>query len=295
MPEANIRGVIINYQVIGEAGPLIALTPGSRRASTELISLAEGLAQRGYRVLLHDRRNCGASAVAFDRPGPEHEIWAEDLHELCRQLGALPLCIGGASAGARLAVAFTLHYPQAVRAVLLWCPTGGEGARTTLAEQYYDAFIAAARSGGMQAVCETEHFRECIAARPSNRDALIRVLPEDFVARMAEWRASFLALPALPLIGATEAQLQSISAPTCIIAGNDQVHSPATARLVHRLMRGSELHDDVVEKHPDHDLLPELDREAWRAQYAHLAGIFAEFLARKLDAATLQAAAVPLI
>ena len=31
MPIANINGVNINYQVIGERGPWVALSPGGRR------------------------------------------------------------------------------------------------------------------------------------------------------------------------------------------------------------------------------------------------------------------------
>ena len=36
MPEALVRGVHLNYEVIGEKGPFIALTPGSRRGYAEL-------------------------------------------------------------------------------------------------------------------------------------------------------------------------------------------------------------------------------------------------------------------
>jgi pimeloyl-ACP methyl ester carboxylesterase len=82
MPEAIVRGIRINYEVIGTTGPFIALTPGSRRPYAELVGLSKAIAAEGYRVLLHDRRNCGASEVAFDGSGSEHEIWAD----LCRRL-----------------------------------------------------------------------------------------------------------------------------------------------------------------------------------------------------------------
>ena len=82
MAEAVVRGVHINYEVIGASGPWIALTPGSRRSYAELRGLSAAIASTGYRVLLHDRRNCGASDVAFDGSGSEHEVWADDLHEL---------------------------------------------------------------------------------------------------------------------------------------------------------------------------------------------------------------------
>ena len=52
MPEAIVRGVHINYEVIGTSGPWISLTPGSRRPYAELVSLSKEIAANGYRVLL---------------------------------------------------------------------------------------------------------------------------------------------------------------------------------------------------------------------------------------------------
>ncbi|MFN9122447.1 MAG: alpha/beta fold hydrolase, partial [bacterium] len=138
MPEAFVRGVILNYEVIGSEGPWIALTPGSRRSYHELIPLSKQLAKDGYRVLLHDRRNCGASEVGIEGIGSEHEIWADDLHALAGQLGALPLFVGGSSAGARLAILFALRHPEAVSGLLLWRLTGGQHAVQKLARQYYE-------------------------------------------------------------------------------------------------------------------------------------------------------------
>src|SRR5664279_2143362 len=103
MPEALVRGVHINYEVIGASGPWIALTPGSRRSYGELVDLSKAIAAAGYRVLLHDRRNCGASDVAFDGSGSEHEVWADD-RQSCRFQESLapaghdldePLHVGG--------------------------------------------------------------------------------------------------------------------------------------------------------------------------------------------------------
>ncbi len=71
MPIATIRGVHINYQVLGEHGPWVALSPGGRRDLGAVLPLAEQVAAAGYRVLLHDRRNCGASDVVIE--GDESE------------------------------------------------------------------------------------------------------------------------------------------------------------------------------------------------------------------------------
>jgi len=82
----------------------------------------------------------------------------------------------------------------------------------------------------------------------------------------------------LPIVGATEADLQSLNAPACVIAGNDVIHTPATARKVVGLIRNSELHDDVVAKRPDDDLLKDWDRKEWQQQEGRIAQIFTAFL-----------------
>jgi len=280
MPEAVVRGIHINYEIIGNSGPWIALTPGSRRSYGELVDLSKAIASSGYRVLLHDRRNCGASDVAFDGSASEHEVWADDLQALGHQLGALPIYVGGSSAGARLAILFAIRHPQALRGMLLWRVTGGQEAVDRLAENYYGQFIKIARAGGMQAVCESEHFSECIKARPTNRDLLLRIDPEQFIKVMTFWRARFLESASLPIVGATEADLRSIKAPACLIAGNDVIHTPATARKAASLIPNSELHDDVVEKRSDANLLKEWDRKEWRGAESRIAQIFAAFLRR---------------
>jgi pimeloyl-ACP methyl ester carboxylesterase len=286
MPEAVVRGIHINYEIIGNSGPWIALTPGSRRSYGELVDLSKAIASSGYRVLLHDRRNCGASDVAFDGSASEHEVWADDLQALGHQLGALPIYVGGSSAGARLAILFAIRHPQALRGMLLWRVTGGQEAVDRLAENYYGQFIKIARAGGMQAVCESEHFSECIKARPANRDRLLNTDPEQFIKVMTFWRARFLESASLPIVGATEVDLRAIKAPACLIAGNDVIHTPATARKAASLIPNSELHDDVVEKRSDADLLKEWDRKEWRRAEARIAQIFSAFLKRAESAKT---------
>jgi pimeloyl-ACP methyl ester carboxylesterase len=230
MSEEIVRGVCINYEIIGDSGPFIALTPGSRRSYGELVDLSKTIAASGYRVLLHDRRNCGASDVAFDGAASEHEVWADDLHALGNTLGMLPMYVGGSSAGARLAILYAMRHPDGLRGLLLWRVTGGREAADRLAENYYGQYIALARAGGMPAVCESEHFSECIKARPSNRDRLLETDVRQFINVMGHWRECFLQSANLPIVGATEDDLRAIKVPACLIAGNDVIHTPATAR-----------------------------------------------------------------
>lgn len=280
MPEALVRGVRLNYEVVGSKGPWIALTPGSRRSYEELLGFAYLLADKGCRVLLHDRRNCGASEVAFDGSGSEHEVWADDLYALAEQLNATPLYAGGSSAGARLAILYAIRHPAATRGLLLWRVTGGQAAVDKLSESYYGQFIPIAKAGGMAAICETEHFKDCIAARPGNRERLMRTDVNAFIKVMTVWRQRFRESANLPVVGATEAELRAITAPVCMIAGNDIIHAPAAARKAKALMPNSELHEGVVRKLPEDNLLHEWDHKEWKDAEPRMAAIFSDFLSR---------------
>src|SRR5262249_28373847 len=255
MPIANVRGVNINYEVLGARGPWLALSPGGRRALDNVKSLARRMADAGYRVLIHDRRNCGLSDVVIGGESSEYEIWADDLHVLLTQLGGLPAIVGGSSSGCRLSLLFALKYPQAVRALLLWRVTGGAFAAQRLTENYYGQYIRAAREGGMAAVCALDHFKERIEARPSNRATLMAIEPNDFIAAMERWRAQFAKGAELPVIGASERDLNSIKVPTCIIPGNDKTHNHAVAEAAHRMIPGSEIYD-LYPRDLDIPLLP---------------------------------------
>jgi pimeloyl-ACP methyl ester carboxylesterase len=282
MPVALVRGVHINYEIIGTSGPFIALTPGSRRPYAELVDLSKAIAATGYRVLLHDRRNCGASEVAFDGSASEHEVWADDLYELGKQLNALPMVVGGSSAGARLAIVYAMRHADGLSGMLLWRLTGGQHAVDYLANNYYGRFIPLAQEGGMEKVAESDHFQEVIAARPSNREKLLAVKPADFIKVMEFWRSKFLESSKLPIVGATEADLLAIKAPVCLVSGNDVIHTPATALKASKLMPNSEFHDDVVEKRSDDNLKKDWDRKEWRDAEPTLARIFGDFLKRHL-------------
>lgn len=281
MTEALVRGVRLNYETIGSNGPWIALTPGSRRPYDELINISKAIARSGYRVLLHDRRNCGASELAFDGSASEHEIWADDLYELGQILGALPMYVGGSSAGARLAILYALRHPDGLRGLLLWRLTGGQEAVDRLAENYYGQFIKIAAEEGMAAVARSDHFSECIRARPANKERLLQTDVRHFIETMTRWRECFMQSANLPIVGATEVDLRSITAPACLIAGNDVIHTPQTARKAASLISKSELHDNVVEWRSDDNLLKEWDRKEWREAEPRMAEIFASFCGRQ--------------
>jgi pimeloyl-ACP methyl ester carboxylesterase len=276
MPLANVYGVNINYKVLGSDGPWVALSPGGRRDMSAIEPLAERVADAGYRVLILDRRNCGASDVVISGENSEYEIWADDFHELLSQLGALPAFVGGSSSGCRTALLFALRHPAAIRGLLLWRVTGGRFACERLAQEYYGQYIAAAERGAMAAVCEMEHWQERIAARPQNRERLMNMDPSKFIGVMSHWREYFLRGADLPVIGATEPELRSIKAPAFIIPGNDNTHSQKTGENLGRILTDAQVHV-LFPKHYDMDLSP---REEWDDKAREMASLFADFMRR---------------
>jgi pimeloyl-ACP methyl ester carboxylesterase len=276
MPVATVRGVDINYELLGERGPWVALQPGGRRGLEGVRSLGEKIAEAGCRVLVYDRRNCGASGVSFEGGNSENEIWVEDLRALLAQLDALPAYIGGSSSGCRLALLMALRYPADVRGLLLWRVTGGAYAAQRLVENYYTQFIEAAQQGGIEAVCRTEHFGALIESNPANRGRLMAIGPQRFIAIMEAWRDAFNKGAHHPVIGLSPAELRSLTMPACIIPGNDLVHPRGPGQIAHRLMPNSEYHEVLTEDRTD----LEVALEDWNAKEGLLAAIFIDFLRR---------------
>lgn len=274
MPIKTVRGVPINYRIVGESGPFFALIPGGRRGYAELVPLAEKIAAEGFRVLLHDRRNTGASGVQFASNDVEEATWADDLADLLEQLDAAPAFIGGSSSGARTAILFALRHPQAVRALLLLRVTGGAFAAKRLPEMYYDQYIRAAEQGGMSAVLATEHYAGLLTANPANRAALEALDTNRFIAIMKRWRELFVAGAHLPVMGVTERELATIKVPTLIVPGNDLTHNAESGRIAQRLIPNSKLHELPVTDQ-DVALIPFGD---WAMHEPEIARVFAAFM-----------------
>jgi pimeloyl-ACP methyl ester carboxylesterase len=276
MSVLKIRGVHINYEVAGESGPWLALVTGGRRGYAEFVPFAHKIAAKGFRVLLHDRRNTGASDVLIEGTEGEEEIWADDLVLLLEHLGALPAFVGGTSSGARMSMLVYRRRPEAVKALLLMRITGGDFAAGRLPEMYYGQFIRAAEEGGMAAVCATEQYQERIAANPANRERLMAMEPRQYIAVMKHWLGIFLQGPRKPVLGMTDDALRAIRVPTLVVPGNDNTHASANGIAAAELIAGSELYTLPIE---DQDV-PLLPFSAWAPHEELLAGACADFMKR---------------
>lgn len=272
MPVTEIRGVSIPFEIIGDAGPFVVITPGGRRGMASDRALGVLLAEAGCRAILWDRRNTGAAGIALDGESESHEQ-AEDLHALLKALGAQPAYVAGCSSGARASLLLALHHPHAVRALLLWRVTGGPFAAKRLAFNYYEQYLATVEKGGIDAVAETEHFAAMIRANPANRARLEAIGAEGFRAAMLRWLASFRATADHPVAGLSPREMRRLSMPAVVVPGNDRVHPAAAALAAHRLMPRATCRE-VLTAPVDEDV----DFAGWEAANARLAAVFIDMI-----------------
>ena len=278
MATALINGCNIWYEMAG-SGQAIVFTPGGRSPGSMMSTIADEMSS-DYLTVIHDRRNCGASDVIIAGEGSDQEIWADDMAEMIRQLNIGPAYLSGWSSGCRLSILTAIRYPELVKGLLLGWVTGGATAAERLAYQYYGQFIEAAEAGGMEAVSATEFFAERIAQNPGNREKLLNMDPGEFISVMSRWSTFFTEGAHLPVIGATEEELDAIKVPTVIVAGNDEVHTLTAAQNLHRLLPQSEFHDPPISTDEWDRLWVGPPEDLARVRAERAAPIFREFLAR---------------
>jgi pimeloyl-ACP methyl ester carboxylesterase len=228
--------------------------------------------------LIYDRRNCGESDIRIAGDKSEQEIWVDELAGLLRELGMAPAFMGGWSAGCRVAILTAIRYPELVKGLLLGWVTGGQEAAQRLAHEYYGQFIQAAETGGMAAVTKMPFFADRIKANPGNEQRLLSMDPKEFIATMSRWERYFSEAGDLPVIGATEAELAAIQAPTCIVAGDDAVHPTKAAQELHRILPNSEYHDPPIPR-AEFDAFPSFE-ERDRVRAERSLDTFSAFIAR---------------
>ncbi|MFC2153691.1 alpha/beta fold hydrolase [Actinomycetota bacterium] len=256
MPVADIDGAEIHYEVIGQHGPWMTAIPGGRHPLCEVEDLASGLADHGFRVLTHDRRNCGRSSLSFDGSKAEEDIWVEDLRRLLDVIGIDRTSLVGRSRSSRMAVWFSLSHPTRTHGIGLWGFSGGAAAARLLDDYYYGQYIRACENGGMAAVCSLDHFAGIIDRDPGKRHALLALNPDEFIATMRGWRSHFMIDIDAPVMGLPDTVLSSIDVPTVILPYYDHVHPWAVARHAHQAIPGSRLIDFDPTRHDQRIMSP---------------------------------------
>jgi pimeloyl-ACP methyl ester carboxylesterase len=244
MPTETIDGNQIAYEVIGDRGDPWIITPGGRfpKDTPGVRELAQVIAGEGYRVVIWDRPNTGASSVCFDGP-TESDMQADALAGLLRRLGLGPATIVGGSGGARVSLLAAINHPDVTaKLAVLWI-TGGVSGLMSLGVVYCAPSIRAAWRGGMPAVADLPDWAEVLERNPANRDRILGLDRAQFIATMERWMRAYYPTDDSTVPGIADDRLRAFHTPTLIFRSGavDPEHTRATTERVHDLIADSKL------------------------------------------------------
>ncbi len=245
MPIAEVDGFEIAYDVVGDGrGQPWILTPGGRftKEVGGLPEMAAALAEAGRTVVLWDRPNCGASSVAF-RGASESEVQAEALAALLRHLDLGPTVIAGGSGGARVSLLAAARHPDVTAGLAMWWISGGVPGLLQLAGYYCLPSIDAAWHGGMAAVAALDQWQDTIAANPANRERLLAIDRDEFLAVMDRWAVAYCPCDDSLVPGLDDDDIARLSAPVLVFrsGASDMSHTRATSEALAAGLPGAEL------------------------------------------------------
>jgi pimeloyl-ACP methyl ester carboxylesterase len=244
MPVAELDGLEIAYDLVGEGSQTWVLTPGGRftKEVGGLPEMAQELATTGCRVLLWDRPNCGASSVAFGGPS-ESEVQADALGALLRGLDLGPTVIAGGSGGARVSLLTAARHPDVTAGLAMWWISGGVPGLIQLANYYCMPSADAAWHGGMAAVVELDQWQEVLERNPANRERFLAMDRAEFLAVMDRWMAAYCPCDDTLVPGLDASDIARLDIPILVFRSgeSDMSHTRATSEALAAGLPGAEL------------------------------------------------------
>ncbi len=238
MPKVNVNGINIYYESRGEGFPLV-FAYGLGGNTTEWEPQFAALSQR-YRFITWDPRGHGRSDAPSDARGYTQENFAEDLKGLLDSLGISKAYVGGLSMGGGISTRFTILHPERVAALLIIDSASASGRETPDETRLMrEKIIRLAETEGMEAVAEYS-----MRNNPNiSRTAGAGKEQEERIRQM------YLTLDPVGYANSTRmilntvfdaGLLQGITAPTLVLAGDEDPALPA-CRFIHERIAGSRL------------------------------------------------------
>jgi pimeloyl-ACP methyl ester carboxylesterase len=265
---AKVNGLSLAYETVGEGRPWV-ITPGGRfpRQSPGVRELAAALAERGNKVLIWDRPNCGESDVCFDGPS-ESAMQADALAALLAHLDMTPAVIAGGSGGARVSLLTASRHRESAAGLAIWWISGGVYGLLTLATHYCGGSLAAAWKDGMEAVAALPEWEEVLTLNPSNRERFLAQDRAEFVAAMERWMLAYCPRDDEHVPGLPDSEAQSLDVPALVFrsGASDAHHTRATSEALAGLLPQARLAEP-----------PWGDREWIERQDAVTEGLFAHW------------------
>ncbi|MDQ6688742.1 MAG: alpha/beta hydrolase [Actinomycetota bacterium] len=228
MPTARVNGIDINYSMEGDGSETVVLINGLADELETWEYQTPALLEGGYRVLSFDNRGIGKTSHPA---GPySSEMLAADTKALVDALGITDFHLMGVSMGGMIAQTYALNYSSDLRSLTLACTYAAPG---PFCSRMFAMWADIAKVQGVPMVMRDvtlwaftlDFFRE-------REEELVEF--ETAMRYMDQPVHAYLAQLAVIQNHDTTAELASITVPTLVIAGEEDILIPT--RLSHDLL-----------------------------------------------------------
>ncbi len=176
---------------------------------------------------------------------------ADTLAGLLRELGMAPAVIAGGSGGSRVSMLTAARHPDVASALAVWWISGGVLGLISLGYHYCSDSIRAAWNGGMAAVVELPEWQEVLERNPSNRDRMLELDPQAFIATMERWMLVYCPCGDEVVPGLSAEDAAAMQLPTLVFRGgrSDINHPRATSEAIAAAVPGAAVGGAAVGRH----------------------------------------------
>ena len=253
MPFADVNGVRLSYEGVGEGVPLLFIHGGYGGAATTLApqthAIKTTLPRDQVRTILYDRRNAGLSA--YTDAHYTLTTLADDALGLLDHLGVGKAIIVGSSAGGPIALELALSHPE--RVIALCLPNTGANLASLERPQGKTRreLVERSKSEGDKAVFEQRKASLRVPVPSDSKDAAEIARQERLKAALQTVSDDDLLRYSIGEIRNFEAYLDAdytarlgeLKMPVCIIHGTaDRVVPYAWGEALHKAIAHSEMH-----------------------------------------------------
>ena len=240
MPEENINGYRMYYEIHGQGQPIVMIhggLGGGEGCASMSECHAAALASK-YKLILYDRRAAGRSETPEGGYSMANQV--QDLRSLLDHLGVERAHVLGSSGGGPIALTLALDFPQMVDTLLLINTMSYAAAAERAARQReMEAFVSNEARYGLEGSVERGIEARMPGVRenePERFQRLKTINMEKFPGMLASFRAY------LDIGDTIEARLSSLDVPTLIVHGDaDTTISVSCSHTLHEKISGSQI------------------------------------------------------
>lgn len=256
MAVAIVDGLEVHYEVLGSGAPLLMLAPGGLDATIDkwLTTTAwkganalERLSSE-HQLIVYDRRESGRSSGRVERLS--WDLYARQGKGLLESLKIDSAFVMGGCMGCSVALAFSVHFPEATRALVLHWPVGGYRWKAN-SRQRFARHAAFLREKGLTGVVErareTKSFWQdpesgpwapCIARDEKFAEAFAAQDLDRYLGIVEASGHTLFDRDTAP--GAEPEEIMGVKAPALIVPGDDPSHAASAAHYLRECLPNAE-------------------------------------------------------